>query len=222
VPEEAKEKRKVDKKEYMEEVLPNGDVVRLPNSANSNFTHAFHAKKLTVSCGYLKKDVPFLIWDSIPMCDPEKCVASAMCSFTNMEGRKCTVQVKYLQRAYTFLCDKVKASVDAVQMMDIGFNLMVLYGHLIKFKLVEASLGHNVTGFTAKGGVYVHPIYSEIRKVLKDISQLQKEIFSVKEGAALAGDLDDYMHGDPTFYEQIIPKGSFASNNEVKLARKKG
>ena len=226
VPKPAKEYKQTyaERKASQQTTLPNGDIVNSASSTNLSFYLAFQNKTLSVSCGYMKHDVPFLIWDSIPDCDPGVCPVADKCRYaTSWQGRKCNIQSKYIKRAYQYLCEKISASVDAVKMMDIGFNLMVLYGHLIKFKLIEAGLGHNVMGYTQKGGPYIHPVYAEIRRVLKDISSMQKEIFSSKEGRVMASDMEEYMHGDPTFYESIIPKGSFASNNEVSVAmRTKG
>lgn len=193
------------KKKYAEKT-EGGEVIH-GTRANPNFLMSFQNKKLSATCGYMKAGVPFIIWESIPECDTDKCAVSSMCPYTAVEGKKCVVQAKYLKNVYAYLLNEIKNDVDEIRMMDIGLNLMTLYGHLIKFKLLEASLGHGVSSMTKKG-VVIHPIYKEIRVTLSAISMIQKEVLTPKSKVLPMQSVAELMSGEdsPELWELMMPK----------------
>lgn len=174
---------------------------------NPNFFMAFRDKRLSITCGNLKRDVPFILWDSIPMCDIAKCSIGAVCpNAAKSEGRKCTIQTKYIKNVYGWLVDAVADNVDTITMMDIGLQLMPLYGQLIKMKILETSLEHNLTEQT-KSGIKIHPVYREIRSIMGQISEVQARLLCRPAEGPEPINVRDLGRGDPDYADELIRAG---------------
>lgn len=163
--------------------------------------------------------LPLVAWDSISICNGESCPVNARrCPYfrriaqrmirTNEEQR-CHVQAKYLRLVYQNLISahtrKNLRHMDEATMTNVGLLLLPLYGHLIKWKLIEAGLDYSDmirTNGTA------HVAYSEIRRLVQSIKDTAKEILPqnirpfAMEALDVSGMLDE-TRGQASYHERI-------------------
>ena len=192
-----------------------------------------------------KKDLSLAVWDAVGPCtgnedaDEDRCPLHLDCPYLMMTnpnllnlstgGRtdpdKCVLQAKYLDYVYKSLVLDNQKNLDQHQVDSIGLHLVPLYGHLIKFKMVEFVLGNNTMLTGGKGAKCVHPIYKEIRETLKTICTMWHDIGirSAKLPASAAHpDFESLMlNGDPNYYQELCeveepPKPRELTENEIK------
>lgn len=167
-------------------------------------------KGISLTGGYTGEALPMHIWESIGKCDPVRCPARERCTFPDKfpSTDKCHVQAQYLQTIYVALVKDYIHEMDEYKIAQIGFLLLPLYGHLIKFKIYELSVEtHNMVK-PGKGGYSVMPIYKEIRECIKGILSVSKDLFGASlkfnpsnvNGIALE---DTMQNGDPTWYQDM-------------------
>ncbi len=148
-----------------------------------------------------------VLWDSIPECDSTKCCIGAVCPVADKStGRKCAIQSKYIKNVYGWLVDAVADNVDTITMMDIGLQLMPLYGHLIKLKILETSLGHGITEKT-RAGIRIHPVYKEIRTTMAQIAEIQGRLLCRQVEGPGPINVADLGRGDPEYADELIRAG---------------
>lgn len=124
------------------------------------------------------------LWDAVQTCpQSDDCPLHLDCPYLpsiirSAEVCKCAIQEHYLNYVYTNLVENKMKELDQNQLDQIGFLLIPLYGHLIKFKMLEYVL--NIQGGTATttraGTVSIHPIYREIRETMKLIVTMQWQL----------------------------------------------
>lgn len=163
--------------------------------------------------------LPLVAWDSISICNGQSCPVNARrCPYfrriaqrmirTNEEQR-CHVQAKYLRLVYQNLISahtrKNLKQMDEAVMTNIGLLLLPLYGHLIKFKLIEAGLDYDQM---IRPNGLAHTAYSEIRKTIQSIKEVSKEILpqNIRQHAIEALDVSgmlDESRGQASYHERI-------------------
>lgn len=116
-------------------------------------------------------------WDGVHPCRGEVCPIHRRCyclGKNNPGVAKCAVQRDYIENLLTSLYAK-HPILDSVQAHRVGMHLIPLYSQLIRLKVVEMGVEDMVVE-TAKGGLSVHPVFKEIRDVMKAISATWKDM----------------------------------------------
>lgn len=157
------------------------------------------------------------LWDVVKECS-EECPAYGICEYRPTPAGRCTFMHKYLQSIIDGLLAVEKELTDD-QLKRFGFMVLPLYQQLIMLKIETVPLKSAIIG---KGvGSKVHPVYKEIREVIKAIdAQLDKIGVSipVKEPES-PEDAMDMEEGDPGYYERITLQ---AESSNGKKIRKRG
>lgn len=114
---------------------------------------------------------------------------------------KCYFQVDYLSKAMHAAYSAAGGTVTQDQVWRIGMELIPLYAQLFKFKLYEYYMKtHNQEGLivvSEKGMKKIHPVYKEIREVIKTLSILWKDITGGQSAKKLP------MEGDKEFANKL-------------------
>lgn len=185
--------------------VPSNDPKRV--TGNGNFFTAFKQKGMSLTCGNVKKNVPFILWESVPKCSTDCCIVN-ICPEYTADSVKCPVQITYIRKVYGWFVDLIakRPDTDAVKMAGIGLRLMPLYGQLIKLKIVEMGLGHGITMTGARGTTAIHPVFREIRDTMMAISKVQQEL--LKEAVAPADcNVVEIMGGEMSYYDALMDSG---------------
>jgi hypothetical protein len=163
------------------------------------------------------------VWDAVHPCMLSLCELRYDCPYyvemPTQNAPPCAVQTNYLRYLYKNLVTRNAKYLTQQQLDQIGYHLLPLYGHLIKFKMVEYTL--NLNGVGVHGGIIVknprsgmsaiHPIYREIRQTLSAIDTLWQNIGLNKMGvekAALPVTKDLFEWGDPDYVDNLT-NGAF-------------
>ena len=179
-------------------------------------------------------DTEVVLWDAVQPCDPDSCSLARVnrCRFSHNLPERCTVQMKYVKLVFKTFYAKLgeTAMADPLVMHKIGLHVMPLYGHLIKFKLVEASLT-SPTFVTEKGDVKIHPVYKEIRQTLAHVETMLKGVFlsigmkrkDAKDVVDSLGSLDTTVippDGDSNYYSELFMSDQEANTliDELELS----
>lgn len=151
-----------------------------------------------VAIGELKK-FDIMIMNSIPMCS-EECFTYGDCVYRG--DVRCGLRVNYLKVVMKGLEGYVK-EIDSMEAMKISFLLIPLFLQLVDMKLYLYDLGINGVML----GNRIHPVYAEIRSVIREINFMLKE-----SGVGIRGkkeNLDDslvLMNGDNGYYDKLIKR----------------
>lgn len=166
------------------------------------------------------------VWDAVGICtgneenEEDRCPLHLDCPYlvvTNpglmnlpsggrVDPDKCALQARYLDYLYKSLVIDNCANLNQQQVDSVGLHIIPLYGHLIKFKMIEYSLSQSKIVYTTpKGMISTHPIYKEIRETLKNIAVHWKAT-GLYGTLVLPGtpSIDDLMmNGDPNYYDSL-------------------
>ena len=155
-----------------------------------------------------------LRWDPATTCN-ETCVVYDECPYEK-KGR-CSLEMTYMNTIYRNLVNPDPAKGIAEYLSDfelqrVGLHLMPLYQQLVKMKKVAHAV-ENMIVSDKKGSLKIHPIFSEIRAVIRDIAKEMKEIgieakwkkkFGTVKGVGAGPGIDELMEkGDPKYYDEI-------------------
>lgn len=127
-------------------------------------------------------------WDSVERCSGVKCPVYSECG--NIKQGSCGVQVKYLEAFMSTVLSNY-THLDPMCLYQIGMHLLPLYSQLCKMKLVEKGLKGQMMVETRKGGMFVHPIYKEIRSTMLAITGEWRRLELFRSGLTLELDLKD-------------------------------
>ncbi|MDX9788991.1 MAG: hypothetical protein RBT11_19610 [Desulfobacterales bacterium] len=157
--------------------------------------------------------VSFVSWDMIKDCDAETCAMAALCPYA--KTGICKVEQQYIRAVFSPLNELIEASPNAFVFNQVGLQLIPLYHHLIKLKMIELSIGRDGMVYKdPKGQLKVHPIYKEIRDTMNAINRQWREgglLHIAQKAGYLSGadggttpELQDIMeNGYPDFYEKM-------------------
>lgn len=208
---------------------------RKPSKAamSAQLNSLLRADGIALAGGQLShKDLPMHIWESVSPCDPDRCPArlgdKPKCNFPERFPviGKCHVQASYIKTMYIALVNSKITQQDEYQIAQIGFLLLPLYGHLVKFKIYELGLDMIDMFNRSKAGHSTHPVYKEIRDTIKCIASLSQDLLGKGFKVPSPGDgpsVVDMMNGDPTWYagiEKAIQKSVAEQRKPAKRVRK--
>jgi hypothetical protein len=161
---------------------------------------------LNLDKGIIRDGHSLFAWDAIQDCDVSSCPVSKKCTY--LKRGKCAVQVAYLKRLCNDVCKTYKY-MDDLQYFKIGTQIIPLYSHLFRLKLLELSL-KEIVYVNPKGVKFIHPVYKEIRQTLSTIHLMWKDLGvtpEIPEMPPLNGKPTlkgrNYIYGDPTYAEKL-------------------
>jgi hypothetical protein len=164
-------------------------------------------------------------WDAVGECSRTMCALHMDCPYLveivrkgRAEASPCGVQANYLKYVFDSIVIANTDNLTQLQMDRIGFHLLPLYGHLIKFKMIEFTLTSIpdvlITNERSKS-LSFHPVYKEIRDTLRHIDSLWDSIGIGKTKDIKRPEVPslEYMmeNGDPTYAEKLV-NGRFSKN----------
>lgn len=159
--------------------------------------------------GTIRDGHKLFAWDAIQECRSNDCCVASKCSY--LKKGKCGLQVHYLKTLTNTICSTYKY-LDDMQYFKIGMQIIPLYSHLLRLKLLEMSIT-DVVYENAKGIKFIHPVYKEIRQTLSTIHLMWKDLEmnpllpdvpspANPEDPGI-GDTGDVMNGDPNYYAKL-------------------
>lgn len=158
-----------------------------------------------------------LRWDPAAPCN-DACPIMDDCPYSK-KGR-CTLEQMYMKNIFVNLINPdpnkgIGDQLNDVEQQRVGFHLIPLYHQLIKMKK-EAYAVQHVSHVNKRGSIKIHPVFDEIRKIIRDIAKEIKDLdingkWERKFGKAGAPmdlgtgvDVEELMEkGDPNFYSDI-------------------
>ena len=153
-------------------------------------------------------------WDAVQDCADDNCPIVSQCAY-NKEG-KCVVQLRYVETILTTILNTYKY-LDDVQLTKIGIQIIPLYSQLARLKIIEKSITIDNIVNVSKHGMYVHPVFKEIRQTLLMINQMWRDLL-IKPINLMTPDPDDpdsslngdndprVVEGDPSYYKTLSEK----------------
>ena len=156
---------------------------KFSDEANMN-TLVIHKKVLYATECKDRTPKKVAAWDAVQVCPQnDDCPLHLDCPYLpaiiqSASVKKCAIQQHYLSYVFDNLVTNNIKELDQNQLDQIGFLLMPLYGHLIKFKMLEYALNIK-TGTVSMNKLntpILHPIYREIRETIKLISSMQWQV----------------------------------------------
>lgn len=143
-------------------------------------------------------------WDFAEECQGKKCCLYDICDYQNYwnmrkEGQgkpgytnKCMMQQRYLKNVLHAVMESMTKRKDSSKeaIIRMGYHMMPLYSQLFKMKLYEYA-NKQLVYSTDKGGPKVHPIYKEIREILKTIEGVWARIAGPKKTRKSATEIGD-------------------------------
>ena len=144
-------------------------------------------------------------FDSVSLCLGDDCLAVSLCPYEKIG--KCTVQLKFIQNTIKTIWSVYGMDLGQSQLYRIGTQLLPLYGILCKIWITEVGIKHVLEKRGSKG-VFIHPIYKELRETIKTIDSLWKSLGLDDIGlgkSALKKDLRYVKkgRGDPNYHKMI-------------------
>jgi len=169
--------------------------------------------QLYPTIGMDKNDRTLLRWDPVTQCSGD-CVLYEECPYQK-KGR-CSLEQTYMNTIYRNLIHPDSAKGISEQFSDfelqrVGLHLMPLYQQLIRFKKIAFAVEQIVIS-DKKGSVKIHPIFAEIRTVIREIERVMgalkiEEKWKKKFGSAIGitdVSLEElFEKGIPGSYEEI-------------------
>jgi hypothetical protein len=159
--------------------------------------------------------LPFLIWESVDLCNRETCPATATCQAYAQADKyqgKCPIQHKYVRSVADIVFSSISAKASPLTLLEIGMHIIPLYNQLAKLKIIEASLGGNLMITTPKGPM-LHPVAREIRACIMTINAITKEVVTRRDLSVMAKSLNQAAAGNAQGDEQ---EGAAAYYAELK------
>lgn len=159
--------------------------------------------------------VYLIAWDVAEDCTHEECPLYEKCAYKDhwhmkKEGQgkpgytnKCLLQQRYLKNVLHAVIEKMALRQDnnKEQVIRMGLHITPLYAQLFKFKVWE--YGNQELVYTSeKGTPKVHPVYKEIREIIKTIEGVWTKIGGGKKNARGAGEIGDTEFVD-AMYEEV-------------------
>jgi len=160
------------------------------------------------------RDIPS--WSPVTHCD-DRCLIYDDCEY--IKKGKCSLERAYMNGIFYNIInpDITKGIADQltdIELQRVGIHLIPLYHQLIKMKK-EAYAVSDMSYINKQGGISIHPVFKEIRDILKSISAEIKDLklnekwerkFGKAGGGLASGgaSIEELMEkGDPLFYESL-------------------
>jgi len=142
----------------------------------------------------------FDIVNSIPPCS-EECFTWEDCIYKG--DVRCGLRANYLRVVLKGLEGKTK-NIDSMDAMKISLLLIPLFMQLVDMKLFLYDMGVNGVML----GNRIHPVYAEIRSVIREINFMLKEtgVVESRKETAEFGENMVLLNGDNGYYDRLIKR----------------
>jgi hypothetical protein len=138
-----------------------------------------------------------LAWDFAEDCTGIKCPLYEKCEYMQIQKSvpcertsKCALQQKYLKSVMKAVVEKMKKNKATEEtVIKLGYHLIPLYAQLFKFKMWETYNKEII--IYSQGSPKVHPVYKEMREIIKTLTSVWKDIGSVFKEKADPGKVGD-------------------------------
>ena len=163
-------------------------------------------------------------WDVVQKCQGVDCPAAEVCpQIENLTtDDDCKIMKNYMRSVSLVMYEAQSKNITAAQRYQIGMHIIPLYKTLCKMKIAELGIA-NVTQMTSRGTLQIHPIYKEMREIIKVIDVVWKSIGVSKGG--LGNLKPDFAPkgGDVGNYYDAMEKEAFATmpDNVTAIRKKK-
>jgi len=162
------------------------------------------------------KGKSLMIWDAVGDCEGEFCPVYNRCPFerkTSETAVRCAVQLKYVKSLTSLVLKRHGEKMTQDQIYYFGMQIVPLASQLVKFKLIEASLGiGGMFQTNNKGAMFTHPVYKEIRQTIESLNKAcshaaidprSLNVKRIKPGEMTADDINDIYDIDTDYYERM-------------------
>lgn len=168
--------------------------------------------------GNKEDSIYILAWDFAEDCTGIKCPLYEKCEYIQIQKSvpcertsKCALQQKYLKSVMKAVVEKMKKNKATEEtVIKLGYHLIPLYAQLFKFKMWETYNKEII--IYSQGSPKVHPVYKEMREIIKTLTSVWKDIGSVFKEKADPGKVGDGAFIDAMYgvvdEEEEDPKGS--------------
>ena len=173
--------------------------------------------------GDVREGHKLIAWDAIQECADSKCPLHDQCRY--VKKGLCSVQLRYVETIVRTVIENFKY-LDDMQLLKIGMHLVPLYSMLARFKIIERSVSADKVVQVTPKGMFIHPIFNEIRKTMTTIAIVWKELM-VKP---IYPELPDpehpekesvekdprIIHGDPEYYKKLQEKPELKKKGVIR------
>lgn len=170
---------------------------------------------LDMDKGEVRKGHTLFAWDAVQECSQSRCPIHTQCAY-DKKG-KCLVQLRYVE-TIMLTVTKTYKYLDDVQLTKIGIQLLPLYSHLVRLKIIERGITLENIVESVKGKKHIHPIFKEIRQTLLMINMMWRDLLirpinlmmpdpTDPDAPVDANDDPRIINGDPTYYRKLAEKG---------------
>jgi len=162
-------------------------------------------------------------WGPASKCD-ENCPLFKLCSYSKKGS--CSIEKHYMNAIFDMLITSdskrgIFDKLDDIELWRVGFHLIPLYHQLIRMKKVAYAV-EQIAKTDKKGVLKIHPVFSEIRAIIKDVAKEIRDLrlnekwaekFGGEGGGPRPGpSMEEMMeNGDPNYYDEMAgtktPKG---------------
>lgn len=150
----------------------------------------------------IKKRKDMVAWDAISDCEMERCPAADMCPYMK-PITPCRIQKEYIEAFLAIVKSSLSEVMDEPLKFRMGMHLVPLYKGLCRMKIAELGAG-DVVRTNDKGGLFVHPIYKEIRQQVDTIEKVWKNLGISELFFGAIPEVGDLMNaGGDDYYAQM-------------------
>ena len=155
-----------------------------------------------------------LRWDPAVKCS-DACVLYEDCPYE--KKGLCSLEMRYMNTIYKNIVNAnpekgIGELLSDFEFQRVGLHLMPLYQQLVKLKKVAYAVESMIVS-DKKGSLKIHPVFGEIRAVIRDIAKEMKEIgveakwkkkFGTVKGVGGGASIEELLEkGDPNYYDEI-------------------
>jgi hypothetical protein len=176
--------------------------------------HACKTNQLYPTVGQMEGKA-VLRWDPITLCN-ERCRIYNECPYIK-KGR-CSLERSYMNNIFNNIVSEdpnrgISDMLNDIELQRVGIHLIPLYHQLIRLKK-EAFAVKQMVHENKQGSLNIHPVFKEIREVIRCISKeikeiginekWQKKFGTVANIEGVRGDIETLLEqGDPDFYSRL-------------------
>jgi len=176
-------------------------------------------------------DIFLITWDFADKCIKKECPMYNVCDYHKRETRngvpsdKCFMQQRYLRNVIAATMQKMDKRKGMTQenVIKLGYHILPLYAQLFKFKMMEYQMkSSDLVYISEKGTPKVHPIYKEIREIVKAIEGVWRGIEGMggTKGSKASADIGDDAYVDAMY--EVMGEEPFVEEAKVEEDDGKG
>lgn len=159
-------------------------------------------------------DLKLIIWDAVQDCRGEDCGLYDDCPYA--KAGKCSIETKYLTNVFNSIVEDIGPSLTQSLLNKISLHIVPLYHQLIKMKMYAYTL-NDIMAYTQQGIPKPHPVFREIRDILKCIESTQRSAGLDGEYIRILEGLKPGGTDDPNIWDVGEGHGGYADMLTTKV-----